>query len=222
MSSDSSSAANGCRICMSSLRDRVFGVTDDPSDKGAKCCVECLEGWFVSHNVSIIGRNVVQSFTVYTPNEMPIKTIKVDGGGVEPLPPEHQLLVAVAVAQPELQPIPVDDFMLIDSESSDVVIHCPIPSAPEDSVAESCDSLSSARASFNKVRNPVAVVSPWKRRKFVFGGSTFVIFILCLLIFTILEIENIHPESWVALGSGIGIQCFGLIGYTVMESMELK
>jgi hypothetical protein len=209
MSSDSSSATVGCRICLSSLRGREYAVTDNLSDKGAKCCVQCLEGWLARNNVSIIGRDVVHSFTIYGVDDAPIKTVRV---GVAPLP----------VAPP----LAVDDFMLMDSESSsaDAVVMVPIPSAPEESIsAESAESLSSARVSFDLYQPPPSIFgSVWNRRKYFWGGVTFGIFLVFLIAFAILYPQHLETTSYVMLGLAFGSVMVMILGCGLIECCEIN
>lgn len=99
MSSESSDV--GCNICLSSLTGKVFGRTDHANDCSTKCCVECLEQWLRRHAISIIGREQVQSYSVY------------DAQGVKK---ETKFLVVVPLPQ-----LP-DDFGEETAESSESVI----------------------------------------------------------------------------------------------------
>jgi hypothetical protein len=206
MSSDSSSAPVGCRICLSSLRGREYAVTDNPSDKGAKCCVQCLEGWLARNNVSIIGRDAVHSFTIYGVDDAAIKTVRV-AAPVAPLP------------------LAVDDFMLMDSESSsDAIVMVPISSAPEDStVAESAESLSSARVSFDLYQPPPSIFgSVWNRRKYFWGGVTFGIFLVFLIAFAILYPQPYGTTSYVMLGLACGSVVVMILGCGLIECCEIN
>lgn len=195
MSSDSSSATVGCRICLNSLRGKEYAVTDNLSDKGAKCCVQCLEGWLARNNLSIIGRDAVHSFTIYGVDDAPIKTVRLDGGPVAP-------------------PLAVDDFMSM----------VPIPSVLEESIsAESAESLSSARVSFDLYPRPPSIFgSVWNQRKYFWGGVTFGIFLVFLIAFAILYPQHLETVSYVMLGLSFGSVVVMILGCGVIEWCEIN
>jgi len=66
-----------CAICMADLKGSNYGLTDDPSDIGAKCCVVCIKQLAQHSKVSLIGRVPIKGYTIYDAAGKPLQTYVV-------------------------------------------------------------------------------------------------------------------------------------------------
>jgi hypothetical protein len=66
-----------CAICMADLKGSNYGLTDDPSDIGAKCCVVCIKQLAQIGKVSLIGRNPIKGYTIYDASGTPLQTFVI-------------------------------------------------------------------------------------------------------------------------------------------------
>ena len=74
MSDTNNKNEDKCIICMSSIKNKNYGFTDDPEDISAKCCVICIKQVALNSKISLIGRNPINSYTIYDPSGNPLET----------------------------------------------------------------------------------------------------------------------------------------------------
>jgi len=74
-----------CAVCLEII-DNNYGTTDHPDDSKAKCCVQCIKQVVDKNKTSLISRQPVTSYTIYSKNGEVVEKVHVIEPNVEHIP----------------------------------------------------------------------------------------------------------------------------------------